>query len=164
MKLRAAVLAVLAALGLGLVVFASPARPAWACSCVALTPAQEDERADLIVVGTVTGVTDRAVRLAVESVEKGDPGSGATLRLAVRPDEDTCGYAFRTGARYRVHSSDGATGLCAGIRALTADPTGAAATAPVSSPTRWWIPVGALLTVVAAGAVAVAVRRRRRSG
>ncbi|RLK24053.1 hypothetical protein DER29_1946 [Micromonospora sp. M71_S20] len=172
MKLRATILVALATLSLGLAVLASPVKPAWACSC-ALRPDQEDERADLIVVGTVTGVTDRAVQLAVESVEKGNPGADATLRLAVSRGEASCGYDFRAGTRYRVNSIDGATGLCIGIRQLpdtpsapAAAPTPAtAAPTPEQWPGRWRLATGAMLTVLAAGLVAVALwRHRTRAG
>ncbi|MER5337987.1 hypothetical protein [Micromonospora sp. NPDC002717] len=172
MKLRAAILVALTTLSLGLVVLVSPVQPAWACSC-ALRPDQEDERADLIVVGTVTGVTDRAVQLAVESVEKGRPGSDATLRLAVSRGEASCGYDFRAGTRYRVNSVDGATGLCFGIRQLPGAPSAPAAAptpvvavpAPVQWPGRWWFTTGAMLTLLAAGLVAVALwRHRTRAG
>ncbi|MEW2441300.1 hypothetical protein [Micromonospora marina] len=171
MKLRAATLLALTALSLGLVVVASPAEPAWACSCA--RPDRADERADLIVVGTITEVTDTGVRLAVESVEKGNLRAGATLRLRVGRQEENCGYDFRTGTRYRVNSRDGATGLCAGITAAPApapSPTtpsvSAAAPTPVPdasapdrSPGRSWF--GSVLAVLAAGLVAVALRRLR---
>ncbi|MER7333544.1 MULTISPECIES: hypothetical protein [unclassified Micromonospora] len=171
MKLRAAILVALTTLSLGLVVLVSPVQPAWACSC-ALRPDQEDERADLIVIGTVTAVTDRVVQLAVESVEKGSR-SDATLRLAVSRGEASCGYDFRAGTRYRVNSVDGATGLCFGIRQLPGAPSASAATptpvvaapAPVQWSGRWWFAIGAMLTVLAAGLVAVALwRHRTRAG
>ncbi|MEV4269639.1 hypothetical protein [Micromonospora aurantiaca (nom. illeg.)] len=172
MKLRAAILLALTALSLGLVVVASPAEPAWACSC-ARTGA--DERADLIVVGTITEVTDTGVQLAVESVEKGSLRAGATLRLRVGRQEESCGYDFRTGTRYRVNSRDGVTGLCAGITAAPAPaqvpttPSAPAAAptlvtalpAPAQVPGRLWLVGGAVLTVLAAGLVAVSMRRRR---
>ncbi|ADU05776.1 hypothetical protein AB0N38_11990 [Micromonospora aurantiaca] len=170
MKLRAAILLALTALSLGLVVVASPAEPAWACSC-ARTGA--DERADLIVVGTITEVTDTGVQLAVESVEKGSLRAGATLRLRVGRQEESCGYDFRTGTRYRVNSRDGVTGLCAGITAAPAQvpttPSAPAAAptlvtalpAPAQVPGRLWLVGGAVLTVLAAGLVAVSMRRRR---
>ncbi|WP_431873930.1 hypothetical protein [Micromonospora marina] len=171
MKLRAATLLALTALSLCLVVVASPAEPAWACSCA--RPDRADERADLIVVGTITEVTDTGVRLAVESVEKGNLRAGATLRLRVGRQEESCGYDFRTGTRYRVNSRDGATGLCAGITAAPAPaPSSAApsvsaaaptpapdASAPERSPGRLWF--GSVLAVIAAGLVAVALRRLR---
>jgi hypothetical protein len=165
MKLRATILLALTALGLGLVVLVAPAEPARACSCV------RDDRAgrwaDLIVVGTITEVTDTAVRLAVESVEKGSLGAGTTLRLRVGRHEASCGYDFRAGTRYRVNSTDGGTGLCNGIRELPAMPSvpptapTPLAAAPGPSPGRWWPAAGALLIVLAAGLVAVALRRRR---
>ncbi|NES29023.1 hypothetical protein GCE86_19290 [Micromonospora terminaliae] len=168
MKLRAAILVALAALGLGLVVFVSPAQPAWACSC-SLRPDQEDERADLIVVGTVTEVTDTAVQLAVESVEKGGRRADPALRLAVRPGEASCGYDFRAGGRYRVNSVGGATGLCVGIRQLPDRPSAPAAAStpataappPARSPGSWWRPTAVALTVLAVGLVAAAWWRRR---
>ncbi|MEH0934071.1 hypothetical protein [Micromonospora psammae] len=173
MKLRAAILFALTALSLGLVVVASPAKPAWACSCARAD--QADERADLIVVGTITNVTGTGVQLAVESVEKGSLGAGATIRLKGGRQEASCGYDFRVGIRYRVNSSDGATGLCAGITPApapaqlpnTPSAPGAAPTlvtavpAPAQLPGRWWLATGAMLTVLAAGLVAVALQRRQ---
>ncbi len=179
-KLRAAVLCVLTVLGLGLV--ASPAEPAWACSCV--RPDQVDERADLIVVGTVKKVTDTGIELAVESVEKGSLRGAGTLGLRVGRHEANCGYDFSVNTRYRVNSIDGVTGLCAGIavaptpaqqptpaqppnpaqpptRPATAPTSATAAPAPVRLPDRWWLATGAMLTVLAAGLVAVALRRHR---
>lgn len=167
MKLRAAILLALTALSVGLAVVVSPAKPAWACRCA---PAdQADERAELIVIGTITEVTDTGVQLGVESVEKGSLGAGATLRLSVGRHESTCGYDFRAGTRYRVNSIDGVTGLCAGIRQLPATssaPVAAptlvtAAPAPAQLPGRWWLAAGVTLTVLAAGLVTVALRRRR---
>ncbi|MGN9779607.1 hypothetical protein ACTMS0_28210 [Micromonospora sp. H33] len=168
MKLRAAILLALTTLSLGLVVVVPPATPGWACSCV-FSPSQADARADLIVVGTVTEVTNTAVQLAVDSVEKGSLGAGTTLRLRARRGEASCGYDFRTGKRYRVNSVDGATGLCTGIGPLPAAPSAPAAAptdvtaapAPPRSSGRWWLGGGAMLTVLAAGLVAVALRRRR---
>ncbi|MEV4823106.1 hypothetical protein [Micromonospora sp. NPDC049274] len=170
MKLRAAIVFALAILSFGLIVAVSPAEPAWACSC-ALRSDQQDERAERIVVGTVTQVTDEAVQLAVESVEKGSFGKGDTLGLRVSRSEVSCGYDFRVGTRYRVNSINGATGLCDGIRQLAATPSAAAAVpthvaalpAPAHTPSRWWLAVGAMLAALAAGLVAAALRRRRTS-
>ncbi|MGC4748745.1 hypothetical protein ACLQ28_24285 [Micromonospora sp. DT201] len=173
MKLRAAILFALTVLSLGLVVVVSPAEPAWACSCARAD--QADERAELIVVGTITEVTDNGVQLAVASVEKGSPPAGPTLRLRVGRSEASCGYDFRVGTRYRVNSTGGATGLCSGITAVrapvqlsitpsapAAEPTPVtAAPAPAQSPSRWWLATGAMLTVLAGGLVAVALTRRR---
>ncbi|MEU9505265.1 hypothetical protein AB0D32_03145 [Micromonospora sp. NPDC048170] len=167
MKLRAAIVLALITLSLGVVVLGSPVEPAWACSC-AFGPAEQDERADVIVVGAVTEVTDSAVRLAVESVEKGSVGREATLRLRVSRVEESCGYAFQTGTRYRVNSINGTTGLCTGVRELPAT-----ASAPAAAPTLvtaapeparvpgWWLVASATLTVLVAGLVAAALRRRR---
>ncbi|KAB1913922.1 hypothetical protein [Micromonospora sp. AMSO31t] len=168
MKLRAASLFALAILGVGLVVAVAPAQPAWACSC-ALRADQEDDRAELTVVGTVTEVTDNGVTLAVESVEKGGFGTGDTLGLGVRRNEASCGYDFRVGTRYRVNAIGGTTRLCTGIRPLpdtsstaAAAPMSAAAPlAPAGTPSRWWLAAGATLAVLAAGVVAAARRRRR---
>ncbi|WP_344451456.1 hypothetical protein [Actinocorallia aurantiaca] len=71
MKTRGTILLTLTVLGFSLVLLVSPAAPAWACSCA---PNGQDERADLIVIGTVTEVTDTGIRLAVESTEKGNLG------------------------------------------------------------------------------------------
>jgi hypothetical protein len=171
MKLRATILLILTTLGLGLAVLVSPATPAWACSCVS---GGQDERADFIVVGTVASVTDTAVHLAVEFVEKGTPGAGATLALKTGRSESGCGYGFRVGTRYRVHSTDGATGLCSGISELPGRPSTPAAIATTdavaprvaagqaASASGWlWFAAGAAVTVLAAGLIAVAMRRRR---
>ncbi|MBG0566773.1 hypothetical protein [Actinoplanes aureus] len=175
MRLRAALLFVFTVVGLA--VITSPADPAWACSC-AWSPAEQDEHAELIVVGRVTEVTDTSVRLAIESVEKGDADRTAPLKLRVGRSEASCGYEFRTGLRYRVNARDGATGLCTGVAELafmppTTSPASPAASAvpaePVamrpaaeSSGSSSWIAAGAGLTVLAAAAVAVAVWRRGR--
>ncbi|MER7417620.1 hypothetical protein ABT346_12710 [Micromonospora peucetia] len=169
MMLRAVIMFVLATLSLGLVVLVSPAEPAWACSC-ALGPGEQDERADLIVVGAVTEVTGQAVRLAVESVEKGSAGQEATLRLRVSRNEESCGYDFHAGTRYRVNSVGGTTGLCIGIRPLPGTPSAPAAVsmpataapAPAQLP-GWWLTAGAMLAVIVAGLVAVALRLRRNN-
>ncbi|GAB4051668.1 hypothetical protein [Catellatospora paridis] len=179
MKLRAAILLVLATVGIGLVVVVSPAQPAWACSC-AHSPSEQDKRAERTVTGTVTQVTDEAVSLTVDSVVKGDARVGETLGLRVNPSEVSCGYAFRVGARYRVNANNGATGLCIGVRPLpaassaavptaTAVPTSVAVStpelaepAPVRTSSRWLVP-GAILLILAAGLVVVALRRRRGS-
>ncbi|GIG00397.1 hypothetical protein [Catellatospora citrea] len=172
MKLRAAILLVLATIGL--VVVVSPAQPAWACSC-AHGPVEQDERAERTVTGTVTQVTDEGVRLTVDAVVKGDARVGETLGLRVNRSEVSCGYAFRVGARYQVNANNGATGLCVGVRPLpaasapiptSADPTPVVATPAVAEPapeptSRSWLAPGALLLVIAAGLVAVALRRRR---
>ncbi|WP_262285838.1 hypothetical protein [Micromonospora sp. MA102] len=168
MKLRGTILFALVILSLGLVTAVSPAEPAWACSC-ALRAEQQDERAERIVVGTVTQVTDNGVQLAVESVEKGSFGIGDTLGLRVSRGEASCGYDFRVGTRYRVNSINGTTGLCDGIRQLSATPSAAAAvpthvaapSAPAQRPSPWWLAAGAMLAVLAAGLVAAALRRRR---
>lgn len=165
--LRATILLALTTLSLGLVVVAAPATPGWACSCVRLD--QQDARAELIVRGTVTEVTDTAVEIAVDTVEKGNLGAGATLRLRAHRGEASCGYDFRAGSRYRVNSVGGATGLCTGIGPLPPAPSTPAAAptdvtaapAPERSSGRWWLAGGAVLTVLAAGLVAVVLRRRR---
>ncbi len=169
MRLRALLVVALAAVGL--VVVVSPAEPVWACSC-ALSTTERDERADSIVVGTVSEVTDRGVRITVDSVEKGGAGVGDTLGLKVSRSEESCGYGFRVGARYRVNSSAGETGLCAGIREISA-PALAATPSAVSAertqvaarhvPGPWWIVGGATVAVLAAGLV-VAARRRAGGG
>lgn len=165
MRLRAALLFVLTVAGLA--VITSPADPAWACSC-ALNPAEQVEHADLIVVGRVTEVTDESVRLAVESVEKGDADRAVPLWLRVGRSEASCGYEFRTGLRYRVNARDGATGLCSGITELPFMPpssSSAALVRPVavvrdSTGSFPWLATGAGVAVLAAVAVAGALWRR----
>ncbi|MEO3784651.1 hypothetical protein ABGB12_15045 [Actinocorallia sp. B10E7] len=167
MKPRGTILLALTVLGLSLIPLASPAAPAWACSCVA---GGQDERADLIVIGTVTEVTNTGIRLAVESTEKGSPGEGPTLELKTNRDENTCGYGFRVGTRYRVNSIGGATGLCAGVRRLPdvappppTDSTSAKAEpTPAQSPGWWWLAASATLTVLTLGTTVVL--RRRKTG
>lgn len=169
MRIRAGVL--IALIVAGLVVIVSPAAPAWACSC-ALTKVQERERADLIVVGKVTDVTDHDVALAVESVEKGTAAPGETIRLGVfGRSEVSCGYEFRLGVRYRVNSLAGRTGLCSGIDdspVVTAPPATTAVAEPpppaAGTPGRaWWVAAGVAGTALVAF-VAVAVVRRRSRG
>jgi hypothetical protein len=173
MKLRVSSLFALILLSLGLVVLVSPAPPAWACSC-ALSEQEQDARADLIVTGTVTEVSDSGIRLAVESVEKGT-GAADTVRLKVGRSEASCGYEFRAGGRYRVNSLDGQTGLCTGVSPLpaasattttapAAGPTPATTLAsPAPDPSRagWWLAAGVAAATLAAGVVIVARRRRR---
>ncbi|MBQ1045890.1 hypothetical protein KBX03_25625 [Micromonospora sp. C72] len=164
MRLRGLLVVALAALGL--VVVMSPPEPAWACSCVGST-IEQDDSADSIVVGTVSQVTDRSVRLTVESVEKGGAQVGSSLGLRVSPGEASCGYAFRLGTRYRVNSSgSGATGVCAGIRELAGpasatvpSATSAQRTRAAGAPARW-IVGGATVAVLAAAGLVVAARRR----
>jgi hypothetical protein len=170
--LRNAVLLVLTALGLSFVTVVAPSSPAWACSCV--RRAEAERLADLTVTGTVTSVTDRTVKLAVDGVEKGEHAD-TTLTLAVGRSESSCGFGFRTGVRYRVNSAKGATGLCLGIDALPALPaaettsTPAAATAPAPAgavtatmkTTSMWLAGGAGSVIVVIGLVAVVIRRRR---
>lgn len=184
MKLRAALLLALATVGLSLVVVISPAQPAWACSCVNAPGAEQDAHAQRIVLGTVASVTDESIRLVVDSVEKGDVAIGETLGLRVSRSEASCGYEFRTGARYRVNVYNGTTGLCTGVApappavseppvsepAVSESPVSepAAVSSPVvaeSAPDRasrsWWPAIGAVLVVLAAGLGLVALRRRR---
>jgi hypothetical protein len=171
MKLRAMLLLVLTALGLGMVVLASPAAPAWACSCAVGSSREDADRADIIVVGTVAEVSETGIRLAVEFVEKGTLGDRATLELRVDDDEVSCGYEFLAGARYRVNSTDGATGLCSGNVRLPAAPSTIVAapivptneTATGQTSGWWWFAAGAALTAALAAVNAV-VSRRRRSG
>jgi len=166
MKTCGTILLALATLGFSLVLLVSPAAPAWACSC---DPNGQDERADLIVIGTVTEVKGTRIRLAVESTEKGSPGEGPTLELKVHRDENSCGYDFRVGTRYRVNSVRGATGLCPGVRPLPdvaplspVDATSVAAgPTPAQSPGWWWLAAGATLTALAVGAVTVTLKRRK---
>ena len=167
MRMRAGVLVAL--IIAGLVVIVSPAAPAWACSC-AFSDAEARERADQIVVGEVTEVTDKDVALAVESVEKGTTVPGETIRLRVwSRDEVSCGYEFRLGVRYRVNSHNGGTGLCSGIDdspVVTAPPTTAAVAQPppvAQRPDRtWWLVAGTSgVALIAVVAVAVVLRRRR---
>jgi len=170
MKLRFSSLFALILLSLGLVVLVSPAPPAWACSC-ALSEQEQDARADLIVTGTVTEVSDSGIRLAVESVEKGT-GAADTVRLKVGRSEASCGYEFRAGGRYRVNSLDGQTGLCTGVSPLPAAsattvplaaPDGPAPAGPAPDPSRagWWLAAGVAAATLAAGVVIVARRWRR---
>jgi hypothetical protein len=178
MTFRAFLLVVVTALGLsvGFVAF-TPATPAFACSCVA---DNQDERADLIVAGTVVEVTDDGIELAVDSVEKGIVDVGSTLSLNVSQNEAACGYPFRSGVRYRVPSYLRVTGLCSGIRGLpaaTSVPAPVAPVAPVAPAASAApdAPAPALsgasgTTLVAAGGIATAlvgvvvlVLRRRRT-
>ncbi|GAA2389961.1 hypothetical protein Cme02nite_74020 [Catellatospora methionotrophica] len=172
MKPRAAILLVLASLVTSLVVVLSPADPAWACSCV-YNPVEQDERAERTVNGTVTEVTDTAIRLAVDTVTKGDAKVGDTLTLRVARSEASCGYEFRVGARYRVNANRNETGLCIGAYPLAAMPPAPAATTavPVAAPmmtpafdrpSPWWFVPGALL-LVAAGLITLSLRGRRGS-
>nr|WP_030502166.1 hypothetical protein [Micromonospora purpureochromogenes] len=167
MRLRALLVVALAALGL--VVVMSPPEPAWACSCVGSTT-QQDDSADSIVVGTVSQVTDRAIRLTVESVEKGGAQVGNSLALRVSPGEAACGYDFRPGTRYRVNSSGGATGLCAGIRELAGPASATVPSATSAQRTRaagapaWWIVGGVTVAALAAAGLVVAARRRAGRG
>ncbi|MET0422282.1 MAG: hypothetical protein ABW046_00310 [Actinoplanes sp.] len=162
--MRAALLFLLTALGFGLIVTAAP-QPAWACSCI--DPAEAERGADSIVIGTVTKVTDTRVRLMVESVERGTAVAGSELTLKSGRDENTCGYDFRSGVRYRVNSSDGQTGSCSGVRklpALAASVLSAppSASGPAAEPNRWWlglIPGAALVLLAGAGVL----RWRRRN-
>jgi hypothetical protein len=162
MKLRLSSLLSLMLLSLGLIVLVSPAPPAWACSCVSFD--EQDERAELIVVGTVTDVSDTGIRMTVESVEKG-AAAADSLRLKVGRSEASCGYDFRAGGRYRVHSVDGATGLCTGVSPLPAAVSAPPAAAPVPAPAAdsstwgWWLAAAAGVAILAAGLV---VARRRR--
>ena len=166
MRTSGTILLALTVLGFSLVLLVSPAAPAWACSCV---PDGQDERADLIVIGTVTEVTDTGIRLAVESVEKGSPGAGRTLELRSNRDENTCGYGFRVGTRYRVNSLGGVTGLCAGVLRLPdaaslppVDATSVeAGPGPAQSRDRRRLAVGMTLTVLAVGMATVVLRRRK---
>ncbi|WP_433717582.1 hypothetical protein ACQP2Y_25685 [Actinoplanes sp. CA-051413] len=161
MKLRLSSLLTVMLLSLGLVVLVSPAPPAWACSCVSFD--EQDERAELIVVGTVTDVSDSGIRMTVESVEKG-AAAADNLRLKVGRGEASCGYDFRAGGRYRVNSVDGATGLCTGVSPLPAAVSVPPAAAPVAAPVAessawgWWLAAGAGVAVLAAGLV---IARRR---
>ncbi|MEU4419695.1 hypothetical protein AB0F81_03655 [Actinoplanes sp. NPDC024001] len=169
MRLRAGLLMVLTVLGL--VVAVSPAGPAWACSC-AWDAAEQQRQAELIVVGRVTEVTDRWVRVVVESVEKGAADPAAPLRLSVSRNEASCGYEFREGSRYRVNSRAGETGLCIGVAALPPATSSAspAAAVPVAAPAvpaaaepgrsfPWWMVGVGIIVVAVAGA---AWRRRAR--
>lgn len=173
MRLRAVILSALSIVSLGLIVLVAPTGPAWACSCVSRERAEAS--AELIVVGTVTEVTDTHIRLAVESVEKGSLGAATTLRLQSGRNGASCGYDFRVAGRYRVNSVKGATGLCRGVRPLPARPAASSvaptivAVAPVPSPVsvpaqgpgRGWLVSGALLVAFAVGLVAVVGWRRR---
>jgi hypothetical protein len=168
MKRRAMLLLVLTAVSLGMVVLASPAEPAWACSCAVGSSQEYADRADIVVIGTVTAVSETGIRLAVESVEKGSLGDRAILKLSVHGDPNSCGYDFRAGARYRVNSTDGATGLCSGNVRLPAAPSALAVApvvatnepAPGQSSGWWWFAAGAALTAAIAGVAAVTLRRR----
>jgi hypothetical protein len=170
LTLRAAVLALLTTFGLIAVV--SPSSPAWACSCV--RPSEQNALADLIVTGTVTAVTERSVELVVDGVLKGSTDVGVPLVLKSGRYESSCGFGFRTGVRYRVNSSKGATGLCLGVASVpplpvavtsasasTSAPVVVAVPSPALTPNHWWIPATTVLTILAAGLATVAVRRRR---
>jgi hypothetical protein len=173
MKLRLSSLFALILVSLGLVVLVSPALPAWACSCVSAK--DQDARADLIVIGTVSEVSRSAIRLTVESVEKGT-GAVGSLQLTVSPGEASCGYDFRAGGRYRVNSVDGRTGLCVGVQPLPAP----SATVPLAAPGEpaldgsapddpapdgstggWWIAAGVAAAALLTGGAIVARRQRR---
>ncbi|WP_155373620.1 hypothetical protein [Catellatospora vulcania] len=177
MKLRAAIFLALAAIGLSLVTVIAPAEPAWACSCAWAAGPEQDSHAQRIVVGTVEQVTDQAIRLVVDSVEKGDAAIGETVALRVGRSEASCGYEFRVGIRYRVNTSNGVTGLCNGVvpapappsaspvSTLTTDPTPAVAEpGPARTSSPWLFVAGALLVIIVAGLAAAGLRRRRAAG
>jgi hypothetical protein len=167
MRTRAGILVALVVAGL--VAVLSPAAPAWACSCAYSRP-EADQQADQIVSGTATEVTDSVVTLLVDTVEKGAPAPGDTVRLKATPgDGASCGFTFRSGIRYRVPSNEGATNACWYVEPLPAlaPPTATTplAAPPVAAPpSRSWWPVAGLgaTVLVALAGVALALRRRRR--
>lgn len=142
------------------------ASPAYACSCVERTDAEAAAAADLVVEAVVTQVrhpllwfSDDPVRvqLLVEQVEKGDAGEQLTLRT--RADEDSCGFGFQEGHRYRVHASEGWTNLCSGNQHLGAAELSTGGGRPTAA-------VATSVAVLSAAGVAGAflLVRRRRSG
>jgi hypothetical protein len=156
---------------------ATPAAPAWACSCVGFDEAEALDMADTVFVGVVqyirrsdTGPLD--VRFAVQSVRKGSAAGEITVQTT--DGGASCGYDFQVGKRYRVFAHDGGTGLCSGNRPLPPRPEPVVASSPVrAAPDRgleqvrsnrpgavWWSIPG--LAMVVAGAVVVLRRRRSR--
>jgi hypothetical protein len=138
--------AALAGLALAL---AGPAAPAWACSCLRVTPAEALAAADLAFSGTVTeiaqttgtgssgGMPVLAVTMDVSSVWKG-PVAGS-LVVETPTDSPACGFPFAVGETYLVYANEAgghwSTGLCART-ALLADASEdlAALGAPLAQP------------------------------
>ncbi len=91
-----------------------PARPTFACSCMAPAPPGEAlEQADAVFAGRITegpqrggsmdGVAGVAYRFEVSEVWKGDAPSDTWVQTA--PDSAACGYNFEADREYLVYAT-----------------------------------------------------------
>jgi len=189
MKVRAVLVAV-ALLAATLVVSWQQAPRAVACSCVALTPAEQADMAGVVARGTVVAVErparptssleDATYTVALAEVWKGDPP--ATIQVLTAVDGASCGwegieegmeiivFAKSEGGAWRSNLCDGSgpadDGVAAELSAHLGEPT-AVAPSPADEPSGG----GGLadprlagiitLTLIASGLGAWFVSRRR---
>lgn len=94
---------------------------ATACSCVEqdILPVQEMAQSTEVFSGRVVTVTpsgsDKAARLLVERVWKGDVGRNVILPIGT----STCSYHFVAGERYIVYAHNWNTSVCSRTRPLS---------------------------------------------
>jgi hypothetical protein len=116
-----------------LVVLATDARCAWACSCAlpSATPLEARDGGAAVFAGRVTNVSipdpnsytpfrSVAVTVAVNQVWKGDVGS--TIVIGTSRDGASCGYTFVVGQEYLLYAfeyeDELVTGMCGRTRPL----------------------------------------------
>lgn len=184
---RAITVALLAS---GLLLVSAP--PCWACSCAPLSPTAQAANADVIFTGRVIETEDPLrfsgprvqAELLVEVLYKGDVGREVLVET-YPGGSASCGLEFVEGKRFTVFaflnergrletnicsaSTTGSIdparfGLPGGTVAPggDGDPPGAVGTTPETEPTAFWLPVGALLGVVALIAIGIGLSIRSR--
>ena len=116
MRLAPRLLALVAAVVLGLLGAASNPQPAFACECSPITPTRASRQADAVFRGTVTALrkVDRGddartdIRFAVDAVYK---GSVYTEQVVATPRESTeCGLAPELGTTWLIFAIQGVEG------------------------------------------------------
>jgi hypothetical protein len=121
-------------------------KPVCACECVPITPAEAQNEADVVFVGTarhVVGTVDPdspdpvTYVFALQKMIKGPRHPGRTVRVQTSASSAACGIDFKIGARYAVYAvnSDGVlfAMICGGSRRLTPGDPGPTPTPALSA-------------------------------
>ncbi len=107
----------------GAILLTLPGRPAQACTCAALAPAQHLAQADAVFRGTIErlepdGAGGRAA-FFVTWVYKGSVGRNVSVSTG--RTADGCGLQFRRGKEYLVYANDGPSGMSTDLCLGTTD-------------------------------------------
>lgn len=173
-RLRSALVRLVAAAMLAVALLPLSANTAWACLCDPVAPREAVRNAAAVFTGVARGrITPERlgfgerVEFTVETVYKG----GVPSRWSVTIEATSCGYVFSDGERYTVFATaEARTNLCMGNVQGTIDPASYGVEPITVYPSGQLIDLGrttdrvALAALLLVGLGALVVLRLRRSG